>query len=221
MANGSSISTTSKSLQELYESKSYEQFIDQLSKERENLGEGIYHYNLGTAYLKMGRHPESRYHLEKALEEGLFHSGIRKNLNTVVKNLELGTMEEGGHISDQVLNYATRLSPDFSLCFGLILAIVFMGLFRFKKIKKTSFILALIVSLCPILFSFSIHRMYRRAIVLEASSVYEGPSKSFEISSEIPPGMSVIIRADGKDWFYVESPGHFSGWIDRKRIGIL
>ena len=221
MASNPSISTTSKSLQELYTNKHYEQFIHRLSQEKGKFSDGTYHYNLGTVYLKMGRHSESRYHLEKALQEGYLHSGTRKNLDTAVKNLNLATMEESRYLFDKVLSCAMRSPPDLALSLALILAVFFTALFRFHKIKKISLIIALIASFCPFIFTSSFHRFYRRAIVLEESFIYEGPSRSFEVSSDAPSGLGLIVGRKAGDWFYVEAPGHFSGWIDRKRIGIL
>lgn len=210
-----------KSLQELYASKQYGPFIDKLLDTKQAFSEGTYHYNLGTAYLKKEQFASARYHFEKALKKDPLSPGIHRNLDMTVNQLDVGSFEQSRYFTDNALSQMLQLPQELSLTISLLLAIFFLGPFRFNKIKKGLFITGLVISLCPFFLSLFIQKNYQRAVLLESASSYEGPSRSFEVSSDIPPGVSVVIKKNNKNWLYIESPTHLSGWIDRKKLGIL
>ena len=219
--SNSSTSRPLKSLQELYANKQYGPFIDKLLSTKQAFRDGTYHYNLGTAYLKTKQLAASRYHFEKAFKKGLLGPALHKNLETTMNQLEVKSFEQSRYFTDNALNLSLRLPQELSMTISLLLVLLFLGLFRFHKIKKGLLTAGLMISLCLFFFPFLIQQNYQRAILLEAAASYEGPSRSFEVSSDIPEGVSVVVKKNNKSWLYIESPTHFSGWIDRKKLGIL
>lgn len=211
----------SKSLEKLYENKQYELFIEKLAEAKGAFSSKTYHYNLGTAYLKMERPAMSRFHLEKALKEGSFHPSVYKNLNTAIHQLGVENAEESRYAKDNAIGHVLGYSPELALTLTLVLTVFWMVLLRLRKIDKKVFAAGLAVALLPFLLSFFVQQNYQRAILLERAFVYEGPSRSFEESSEIPEGASIVVRRGGGSWLYIESPTHFTGWVDRNKLGIL
>lgn len=220
MGNAST-SEHSRPLQKLYQDKQYELFIEQLLNAKGSFSDGTYHYNLGTAYLKTGDVAASRYHLEKALQKGLLTPGVYKNLDTAISRLEVANMEGGRYFTDNAVSQILRMPHELFLTLGLVFVLALTTLLRLSKIKKTVYIIGLVVSLCPFLLLLLIQQNYQRAILLEQAFSYEGPSRSFEASSEIPAGASVVVRRDNESWLYITAPTHFSGWVDRNKLGIL
>ena len=215
------MSELSKSLEKLYESKQYALFVEQLTEAKEAFSTKVYHYNLGTAYLKMGRPAMSRFHLEKALQEGSLSPGVYKNLGTAVGQLGVESAEKSHYFKDNAVNYVLGSPLELSLTLTLAFAVFWLALFRFKKINKIVFAIGAVCALLPFSLSFLTQQSYQRAILLEPAFSYEGPSRSFEESSEIPAGVSLVVgRGDG-DWLYIEAPTHFAGWVDRSKLGIL
>ena len=218
---GPSKSLLLKSWEELYVNGEYESYINKLLSSKQLFGQGAFHYNLGTAYLKVGKPAAARYHLEKALSAGSLDPGIYKNLNTAIEQLGVRSIEQSTYLADNALNQALGLPHEFSLSLALVLAVLWIVLLRLRKIGKRFFAVAMALSLCPWLVSSLIRTHYQRAIVLQQGFSYEGPSRSFEASSDIPAGASIIIRKRDDNWLYIKAPTHFSGWIDRDKIGIL
>ena len=216
----------SKLLKELYTKGDYDAYIKKLSLSKDYYREDTYHYNLGTAYLKKGELAASRYHLEKSVQNGALQPGVYKNLDTVLNRLELGTLEGSRYMTDRTLSYALDVPGDFFLTLALALGVVWTSLLRFKKISRRFFAIALIFCLSPLCFWFFVESQYGRAIVLEDALSFEGPSRSFEASSDIPGGTAIIIKRNegsgaGKRWLYIKAPTHFSGWIESAKVGIL
>ena len=70
-----------KSLEDLYLKKEYKQVRDKLLSLKGELDEGVFHYNLGTVYGKLGDYAAGRYNMELALKKGFHHTKVYKNLN--------------------------------------------------------------------------------------------------------------------------------------------
>ena len=66
---------------DLYLKKDFNACVDLLLKEKESFNPGLFHYNLGTVYLKLEKPAIGRYHLEKARKE-------QKKLNRIKKRID-------------------------------------------------------------------------------------------------------------------------------------
>lgn len=209
------------SLEKAYLSKKYDLYIHELQGSRELFPLGVYHYNLGTAYFKKEQFPLARYHLEKALGEGIVHSGVHKNLEATVQKLDIQSVQESSYFKDRALDQILRFPQDFSVTISLFLFLIVVILMHFDKIKRKVVIIFFALLLCPPAALWFVKAQYKRAVVMEQAYAYEGPSRSFEVSSDLPAGVIVIIKRQSEDWFYIDSPVHFSGWINGDQLGIL
>ena len=210
-----------KSLADLYANQRYQEFIDQLLNAKTALSSEIYHYNLGTAYLKTGQTAAARYHLEKARQEAPLLPEVDKNLTTAINQLNVQSIEESRYFTDNVLQQTLRMPHELALTLTLLISIVLVALLRRKKIQRLAFTLGLAIALCPFALSLIVRRHYQQAILLESAFSHEGPSRSFEASSELPPGTCVIIKKTHQHWPRIVAPTHLAGWVERKKLGIL
>ena len=100
MAN-SSIDETLKSLNDKYRQKDYDAVVKLLLDNKSKFDDGIFHYNLGSTYLKKGNLPAARFHFEKSLSKGYFAPHLYKNLSTVKERLSSQTFERSQSFKDQ------------------------------------------------------------------------------------------------------------------------
>ena len=210
-----------RSLEKFYLEKKYDVYIEKLREYQKFFSSGIYHYNLGTAYFKNGQFALARYHLEKSLEEGAVHTGVYKNLAATVQKLDIQHVQESLYFKDQALGQTLRFPQDFLVTISLIFVMGVVVLMRLKKIGRKITVIFFIFSLCPPIMLHLFKTRYKRAVVLEQASAHEGPSRSFEVSSDLPKGVVIIIERQSGNWFYIKSPEHFSGWINQSQLGIL
>ncbi|CAN0054173.1 unnamed protein product, partial [Chrysoparadoxa australica] len=61
----------------------YEAAKNAVLEGKPHLDSGLFHYNLGSIYLKMGKLGPARFHLEKAKTEGFSYPMLWKNLTYV------------------------------------------------------------------------------------------------------------------------------------------
>lgn len=210
-----------KSLEELYESKEYESVISMLLENKDKISKGDFHYNLGTAYLKNNNLSASRYHFEKAYHEGHMTPQLLRNLETSKSFLNVKELERSDYFKDNLLSLSKSFPFESYLLISLIILVISVLLFRLKKIKMIP--LGVLLGLAIVFSSFGLYveKSIQQAIVLESSTVLEGPSRSFDETAELPRGIKVIIKKRDDKWVFVESPLHYSGWIERVKLGIL
>jgi hypothetical protein len=182
---------------------------------------GIFHYNLGTVYSKMGDQATARFHLEKAIHEGYINTSSLNNLNYVKSQLQVDDLSTSIEIPDQFINVATALPPSAYHSFTLVLCLIAVVLIRFQKIKK-KWVMALAFSLAlsPVSFSIFYVKNINYAIALKDLPLYEGPSKIFNEKGQVRAGSKIVLGKFKEGWFYVEFPLSLSGWIKKDQLGL-
>lgn len=210
-----------QSVEEAYTKGDYDLVIKELLENKSNLDMGIFHYNLGTAYLKKGSLAVSRFHLEKAYNAGYLNPGLVKNLSVVKGRLSVQEVETSDHIFDNVLAASKSIPTSAFYSFSLALLFIVIVLYRFKRITHIAGSVVVGLSLTVALLGSWTKSSYQTAFMLQDSKVFEGPSESFDVSQEVPAGVRVFIKKQDSKWLYISSPVHLVGWIQRSKLGIL
>ena len=210
------------SFDELYLKKDYKGAAQYLLKNKQQFDSGIFHYNLGTVYSKMGDQATARFHLEKAIQEGYINSSSLNNLNFVKSNLQVDDLSTSSSLPDQFVNITTSIPVAGYVSFTLLLLIIFTLMIRFQKItKKWMMAVVLILAVVPMLFSFIYIKDINHAIALQDIPLYEGPSKIFSEKGKVRAGSKIILGEFKEGWFYVEFPLSLSGWINKDQLGLF
>lgn len=217
----SSVGFSAKTFEELYVKSDFKGAASYLIQNKQQLNSGIFHYNLGTVYSKMGDYAAARFHLEKAMKEGLVNSSTVNNLNFVKTQLQVDDLSTSQAFSDQAIN--TALAVPLNAYLTLSLMIMLSGLFWSrvkKKMLPSRIIFVVLLALVPFLFSKIYIANINYAIALKESPVYEGPSKIFAEKGKVRAGSKIILGDFKEGWFYVKYPVSLAGWISKDQLGI-
>lgn len=213
--------SSDQSFQELYLKKDYKSAADYLLKNKQLFNSGIFHYNLGTVYSKLGEPAAARYHLEKSIQDGYINSSSLNNLNFVKKSLNIDDVTTSSATADIAMNFATSLPFSAYSFVSLLMILIFLILIRLKKVRsRIKIALLIITAIVPIIFYSLIVDHLHPAIVFMEISLQEGPSKIFAEKGKIKAGSKIIV-GDYKDgWFFVKHPESLIGWVNKDQLGL-
>ena len=210
------------SFDELYLKKDYKGAAQYLLNNKQQFDSGIFHYNLGTVYSKMGDQATARFHLEKAIQDGYVNSSSLNNLNFVKSTLQVDDLGTSTSLPDQFINITTSIPTAGYVTFTLALFMIFTLMIRFQKItKKWMMAVVLLLSLVPVLFSVFYIKDINHAVTLKDIPLYEGPSKIFAEKGKVRAGSKIILGEFKEGWFYVEFPVSLAGWINKDQLGLF
>lgn len=209
------------SFDELYLKKDFKGAAQYLLDNKQQLDAGIFHYNLGTVYSKMGDLAAGRFHLEKALQEGYINSSSLNNLTFVKTKLEVDDLTTSTSLPDQFINISSTIPVPAYYSFTLVFWLMLVFMIRFHKIqKKWIMIICFLISLGPLLFSNFYVKKINYAIALKDIPLYEGPSKIFNEKGRVKAGSKIVLGELKEGWFYVKFPLALSGWISKDQLGL-
>lgn len=214
-------SSVSSEFESLYLKKDYKAAAQYLLDNKQQMKSGIFHYNLGTVYSKMGDQATARYHLEKAVKDGYVNSAALNNLSFVKSQLSVDDLSTSTSLPDQFINTAINIPNQAYYSMSLILILVSLVLLKTKKMtSKWVMAGALVISLLPAAFFLTYVNNVNYAVTLKEIPLYEGPSKIFIEKGKIRAGSKVIL-GDFKDgWFFVEFPLSLAGWVNKDQLGL-
>ena len=205
--------------EDLYLKKDYKGASNYLLQNKQQLSSGIFHYNLGTVYSKLGDFPAARFHLEKAIKEGYINSASLNNLTFVKAQLQVDDISTSVALPDQMMNVALTIPPAAYLSLTLLLVLLGLVLLKSKRLfKKISIGIFILIALTPMLFSEFYISKINYAIAFKDISLYEGPSKIFSEKGKVHAGSKVILGEYKEGWFYVKFPLSLTGWINKDQI---
>jgi hypothetical protein len=209
------------SFDELYLKKDFKGAAQYLLDNKQQMDSGIFHYNLGTVYTKMGDLAAARFHLEKALQEGYINSSSLNNLTFIKTKLEVDDLTTSTSFPDQFINIASTVPASAYLSMTLALWLILAIMIRFHKIQKRWLIIVyFFISLSPLMFSNLYVKNINYAIALKDSPLYEGPSKIFNEKGRVKAGSKIVLGELKEGWFYVKFPLSLSGWINKDQLGL-
>ncbi|MBY0413146.1 MAG: hypothetical protein K2Q18_03225 [Bdellovibrionales bacterium] len=209
------------SFDELYLKKDYKAAAQYLLDNKQRFDSGIFHYNLGTVYSKMGDQAAARFHLEKAISDGYINGSSLNNLAVVKSQLQVDDLGTSTSFPDQIVSVATSIPHAGYFSITLALILFFMILVRFGQIqKKWVMAVVFILAITPALFSTFYINNVNYAVALKDAPLYEGPSKIFSEKGMVRAGSKVVLGEFKEGWFYVEFPISLSGWVNKDQIGL-
>lgn len=214
------VPSVASSFEELYLKKDYKGAANYLLQNKKQLSSGIFHYNLGTVYSKLGDFPAARFHLEKAIKDGYINSSSLNNLSYIKNQLQVDDLSNSTSIPDQIMNSALMVPSSGYLSLALILILIGLLFIRSKKlIKKISIIIFFIIAISPILFSGIFLNKINYAVAFKDIPLYEGPSKIFTEKGKVRAGSKIILGEFKDGWFYVKFPISLTGWVSKDQLG--
>lgn len=209
-------------LLELYVKKEYDKLLSEMISKKSDFDKNLFHYNLGTVFLKKGDYPLARYHFEKSKKAGFTGSELENNYNFLKNNLDVFYFSESHERSDRVKDFLYTGPFDFYLLISMILVLLFLLLRKVSVIKSNLVtIILILISFFPVLFFGTSVSSKNFAIALKDIPVREGASEIYEKTVSIKAGSKLILGKRSSDWFWVEAPKHLSGWIKRKDLGLF
>ena len=213
------LSEASATFEELYLKQDYKGAVQYLLENKKQFDSGIFHYNLGTMYSKMGDQAAARLHLEQAIQNGYINSASLNNLTFVKSQLQVDDLSNSISLPDQIVSTVTAIPASGYFSLTLLLLVIFTLLIRFKKIQtKWMMALVLILSLSPMVVSYFYVKDVNFAVALSDIAIYEGPSKIFHEKGKIRAGSKMVVGDIKDGWFYVEFPISLSGWVNKDQL---
>ena len=210
-----------ESFEILYLRKDYKGAANYLLQNKQQLSSGIFHYNLGTVYSKMGDFPAARFHLEKAIKDGYINSSSLNNLTYIKSQLQTDDISNSTSLPDQFMNTALTIPPAAYLSLSLVLLLLGVSLLKSKRlVRKMSIALMAVLILSPILFSQFYLDKINYAVAFKDVAIYEGPSKIFAEKGKVKAGSKIILGTYKEGWFYIKFPISLAGWISKDQLGL-
>ena len=220
-AKTSTHTSKTSTFDELYLKKDFKGAAQYLLANKQRIDSGIFHYNLGTVYSKMGDQATARFHLEKAIQEGYINSSSLNNLTFVKSKLQVDDLTTSTSLPDELMSTATSIPAAGYFSITLALVLLFTLLIRFQKIqKKWVMIVVMLLAITPVIFSNIYIKNINFAVALKDVPLYEGPSKIFNEKGQIRAGSKIILGEFKEGWFFVKFPISLSGWINKDQLGL-
>lgn len=214
----SSVITT---FEEHYLKKDYKGAADYLLQNKQQFDSGIFYYNLGTVYSKLGNYPAARFHLEKAIKEGYINSSSLNNLGYVKSQLQVDDLSTSTNLPDQLINSALAIPSAAYTSISLLFLLCGISLLNTKRlIRKTSIAFLILLIVTPIAFSTLYLDTINYAVVFKDVPLYEGPSKIFSEKGKVKAGSKIVLGEFKEGWFYVKFPISLTGWISKDQLGL-
>jgi len=225
MGNNNIEKVTKSPLQQFEEFYANKQFVEAkniLLQNKQQFDSGIFHYNLGTTYAKLGDLGASRFNLEKALHHGFNNSKSTNNLNYVLEKLQVEDLTTSDSIKDRTMSWLLSNPTDVYIAIGLSLTILILTIAIIRKIKwKTTLILSIIMFAIPVLLNNVFLSSLHYAIALKDIPTYEGPSKIFQQKGQLKAGVKIIIEENKDGWIFIKFPENLAGWVKKDHLGIF
>jgi hypothetical protein len=206
--------------QQLYIDGDFDKAIEKTLASKDQIEAGLFHYNLGTLYLKKGDLGPARYHMEKAKKQSFSYPMLWNNLKVINSHSEVIDPTKSKVFTEKFVGHYMDLPLLLLSAIALIGLIGTLTSVRLKKLTNKVVIISLVLlSLSPVLLRMGLDKTYRFAIVMNAKRIHEGPSEIFEDYGEIPEGSRIIVSKYHDKWYYITSPSSFSGWIKKSALG--
>ena len=210
-------------LDALYREGDYQGHIRLLQEHRKGLDGAVFHYNMGTAYLKMEETALGRYHLEKAKALGVLDIRVQKNLAVARSRLSsVSDIDNSPHFVDKSVGQLVGLDFQYYLLASLCLLLGLLLIWR-RWMGRSLLLLPLLGLLASGAFvPYALLKNYDAAVVMEAVALREGPNEAFEeVGPALAPGAKVVLGREDGPWRLVAYPESLSGWIKEEHFKTL
>lgn len=178
----------------------------------------LWHFNVGTLYLKKDSLGLARFHLEKAKDSFELGRIAQRNIDTIKANDFIIDISKSNELNENIVTTGVTSSLwEYSLLF-LILIVLSILLYRFRKITKSVLVIGILISLIPFLAYYYFDQSYKTAIIINDVAIREGPSKIYEENTVLPAGSKVIYSITKNGWFLIDFPASVKGWVESNNI---
>jgi len=209
-----------KAAQGYYLKGEFENSLKIIRQNKDNLDSGLFHYDIGSIYLKMNDFGPARYHLEKAKKEGFSYPMAWNNLNYI--KLQPGVIDPTQSKDWREYTTANIMDIPFSFYFAFFMVGMCLFLFLLKKKwieNKTLILLYFVLFTTPLIFRYSYENGHNYAVTMRDTRVHEGPSKIYSDFGKISAGSRVVVGRFYDNWYYIVSPSERSGWVQKSDLG--
>ena len=209
-----------KRIENLYQKGDFESAKNEVLKSKSHLDSGLFHYNLGSLYLKMGKIGPARLQLEKAKVKGFNFPMLWKNLNYVNGQPQVQDPTKSKDLKEFFIGKTLDIPISSFILFSTVVFILILFFLRRKTLNIVSFLtLFILLSLLPLGFKYYLDHSLDYAIALVPTRVYEGPSKIYPDYGELGEGSRVILSKYHDNWFFITSPQDYMGWVEKDKLG--
>ena len=217
--NDPNINNVLKSLEGLYLAGKFPQAQALLLEHKDFFLPSLFHYNLGTIYLKQHHYPLARFHLEKSFYLGNTDVATWHNLALVKEKLMVKDLSNSPYWRDQAWDLAKSIPSDWFLATTLLLLVVSLYGYYRRWWQRTRVVLVLCCLSCgPYLWEKIQLQAFYPGIILEKANAYEGPSAIFSAMGELPAGTKVVVGKSYNGWSFIHAPVFLAGWIPEEKI---
>lgn len=207
-----------KQIETLYTKGAFHDARQLLLKNKQALGEELFHYNYGVLHAKEKQWGPARYHFEVLAKKGYGHGELNYNLDVVKTSVQeksfLSSFQD--HSIAFLLDTPTIVfGCTFLMVFVLFLLIAFIKRLRNRWTTGVAFVLVVVIA-CAFIFK----AQQTTAIVLKKSVAREGPSTIFDQLHSLPEGTRLTLKRYSEGWWLINHPSTLRGWVHKDEIGI-
>lgn len=199
-----------KTFQDQYLQRDFPNAILTLEKNKSDISEGIWHFNMGTVQGEMQNWPMARYHYLMAEESGLVTKELQQNLKLIEDRLDIQKSEKPIDTTDYLVSGSLGLSKGILTSLSLVILVFAIWLLKKKPNYKNAAVMIVFV-LAPLITDFWI-KSWTKSIVTAPVPLYEAPSSIFGVRGEIPIGV-LLVTQEKEGWEKIIFPSRFAGWI--------
>jgi tetratricopeptide (TPR) repeat protein len=209
-----------KAAQDYYLKGEYENSLKIIRENKDHLDSGLFHYNLGSIYLKLNDFGPARFHLEKAKEDGFSYPMLWNNLEYIKLQPDVADPTYSKNWKDYTIANAIDIPMNFYLLYFLLGLSLFLLLLKKKWIQnKLLMIFYILLLVFPPIARYTYEQGHNFAVALKDLSIHEGPSQIYPDYGSIAAGSRVIVGKFYDDWYYIVSPRNKSGWVKKSDLG--
>lgn len=205
-----------------YQKSEYDNALNVLMENRQIIeSPSLWHFNVGSIYLKKNELGLARYHLEKSTHSFDVGKLAKKNINVLVKNDRIIDITKSNNTYENFIAQSLNLGVwDFGLM-TILLVLANLIFFRLKRFRVMFLIVGLFISFTPLGYHHYIKRNLNIGIVIKDTPLREGPSKIYKENTTIPAGSKVIYGMTKNGWFLINKPSVINGWVEAKAVRSL
>ena len=209
-----------KAAQDSYLKEDFQNSLKIIRENKDSLDAGLFHYNLGSIYLKMNDFGPARFHFEKAKDEGFNYPMLWNNLEYIKLQPGVSDASSSKHIEEALIAKTMDIPLSFFLIFFLVGLSTLLLMIRRKWLEnKLVILIAAAVVIIPGVFRYSYKEGHSFAVALKDSRVHEGPSKIYPDYGKINAGSRIVVGRFYDDWYYIVSPSDRAGWVQKSDLG--
>lgn len=205
-----------KTVQALYDQKDYRGAIHLLEEKSSYVSPGLWHYNMGTLNAKIDDLPFARFHFLMAEKYGYSSTELNSNKKLVEVKLETEKYEKPIATRDYLIKGSLEASDGGIFTMLSFLLIIVSIIFAIKKTALKYVMITLMASFVFLGLNFWV-QSWDEFVVINSSTIYDGPSTIFETQNEIPAGVMLVASREGK-WLKIFYPSRFIGWVDEVNL---